>query len=254
MSDGRASDFEQTVEKGTCDPAPAAVSAAPGDLTALAAYALRYVKPGWTLGLGTGRAASAFIRSLAATRMKVRGVPTSSTSEALARELGLEIVSLAEVGHLDLAIDGADEVDPTLNLIKGHGGALVREKVVAGAARRLVILVGVEKMVRRLGEHGHLPVEVVPFAAAFCTHRIAALGLRPKLRVNADGANFVSDNGNVILDCVLAKPIERPSRLEQQLISIPGVVGTGIFVGLADTVVVAAADGSIRVLRRRGGG
>jgi ribose 5-phosphate isomerase A len=222
---------------------------APDDLTALGEYALRYVKPGFTLGLGTGRAANAFIRALAKSGLKVRGVPTSNASGALARELGIKVVTLADAERLDVAFDGADEVDPRLNLIKGYGGAMVREKVVAQAARRFVVLVGVEKMVKRLGERGKLPVEVLPFAAPFCARRIKALGLRPKVRLKDDGAALLSDNGNLILDCGIVR-ISALARLERELISIPGVVGTGLFVAMANKVLVAAADGSVRELSR----
>ncbi len=226
-----------------------AADSAPDDLTALGEYALRYVKPGFTLGLGTGRAANAFIRALAKSGLKVRGVPTSNASAALARECGIEVVTLADTKRLDVAFDGADEVDPRLNLIKGYGGAMVREKVVAQAARRFVVLVGAEKMVKRLGERGKLPVEVLPFAAPFCARRIKVLGLRPKVRLKDDGVALLSDNGNLILDCGIVR-ISALARLERELISIPGVVGTGLFVAMADKVLVAAADGSVRELSR----
>src|SRR5438105_1831997 len=121
-----------------------------GDLEALAAYALRYVKPGYTLGLGSGRAAAAFIKALGRKRMGVRGVATSKASESLARSLGIEVVALGDVKSIDVDFDGADEVDARLNLIKGYGGALLREKVVACASRRRIILIGIEKRVARL--------------------------------------------------------------------------------------------------------
>lgn len=219
-------------------------------LDALGVYALRYVKPGQTIGLGTGRAATAFVRALGERGIKVRGVPTSRASEALARELGIEIASLADHGLIDTTFDGADEVDPRLNLIKGWGGALIREKVVAAASRRRVMLVGDEKIVKQLGAHGMLPVEVVPFAAPFCLRRIAALGLKPKIRLDAMGREFFSDNGNLIADCGV-KAIRSPARLERDLLAIPGVVGTGLFVQMADMVLVAEAGGRIRTLRRR---
>src|SRR5271167_2007952 len=136
-------------------------------LDKLGAYALRYVKPGQTVGLGTGHAASAFIRELGQRGFKMRGVPTSSSSAELARSLGIEGVALDGKARLDVDIDGADEVDSRLNLIKGYGGALVREKVVACASRKVVILVGAEKLVTRLGQRRRLPVEVVPFAAHY---------------------------------------------------------------------------------------
>ncbi len=219
-------------------------------LDALGVFALRYVRPGHTIGLGTGRAASAFIRALGERQIKVRGVPTSKASEGLARELGIEIVSLEEVRRIDTTFDGADEVDPRLNLIKGWGGALVREKIVAAASRRRVILVGQEKLVKRLGAHGMLPVEIVPFAAAFCIRKVAALGLKPKARTDPMGREFLSDNQNLILDCGV-REIRNPARLERELRAIPGVVGTGLFVGMADVVLVAGPGGNVQVLRRK---
>ncbi|HTY54561.1 MAG TPA: ribose-5-phosphate isomerase RpiA [Candidatus Binataceae bacterium] len=225
------------------------MAASDDDLDALGEYALRYVKAGYKLGLGTGHAASAFIRALGKSGMKVRGVPTSSGSEKLARECGIEVVSLADVDRLDVAIDGADEVDPRLNLIKGYGGALVREKIVAESARKFVVVVGSEKIVKKLGQRGRLPVEVVPFAAPLCARMIKALGLKPKTRLNDDGSKFLSDNGNLIFDCEL-KPIANPARLDRELLSIPGVVGAGLFIAIADRVLIAEGGGKIRVLNR----
>jgi ribose 5-phosphate isomerase A len=222
----------------------------PTYLDALGKYALRYVKPGQTLGLGTGRAASAFIRALGESRTKIRGVATSEASEALARSLGIEIVNLREVHTLDLDFDGADEVDPRLNMIKGRGGAMVREKVVAAASRRSIFLVGEEKLVRRLGAHGNLPIEVIPFASFFSMRRIRKLGLKPVVRIGDDGQEYRTDNGNLVLDCAVHE-IRNPARLERELLAIPGVVGTGLFVGRASLVLVASHQSKISILRRR---
>ncbi len=218
-------------------------------LEALGRYALRYVKRGHTLGLGTGRAASAFIRALGASGIEVRGVPTSKGSEELGRSVGIPIVTLAEAGKIDIDFDGADEVDPRLNLIKGYGGALVREKIVAASSRRFIVLVGYEKIVKRLGERGSIPVEVVPFGVSLVTAKIKALGMKPQVR-KSDGAEFVTDNGNLILDCAV-KEIANPARLDRELLAIPGVVGTGLFVAMADVVLVAEASGKIRALKRK---
>lgn len=221
-----------------------------GDLIALAEHALRYVRPGFTIGLGTGRAASAFIRKLAERRIAVRGVPTSNASETLARSLGIEIVSLG-VGRIDADFDGADEVNSRLDLIKGYGGALVREKVVAMAARRRIILVGAEKRVKHLGERGCVPIEVIPFAAPFAMRAIARLGLKPKIRTDSEGGEIRSDNGNLLIDCACSRQgLKSPVRLERELLAIPGVVGTGLFIGIADIVLIAAPDGSVQTLRR----
>lgn len=219
-------------------------------LDKLGAYALRYVRPGQTLGLGTGHAASAFIRALGQRGIKVRGVPTSTASAELARSVGIEVVALEGKSRLDVDIDGADEVDPRLNLVKGYGGAMVREKIVACASRKVVILVGAEKRVARLGQRGRLPVEVVPFAADYAMRRMRELGLKPSVRVGPDGRQFSSDNGNLVMDCGVGV-IDGPARLERELRSIPGVVGTGLFIGIAGIVLVANSDGSIATLERR---
>jgi len=216
-------------------------------LEALGKHALRFVKPGHTIGLGTGRAASAFIRALGASGIKVRGVPTSKPAEELARSVGIPIVTLDQAGKIDTDIDGADEVDPRLNLIKGLGGALVREKIVAASSRRFVVLVGYEKMVKRLGDHGIIPVEVVPFGLHLVTAKIKAMGIKPRLR-EKDGNEFITDNGNLILDCAVKK-IANPARLDRELLAIPGVVGTGLFIAMADIVLVAEASGKIRALK-----
>jgi ribose 5-phosphate isomerase A len=217
-------------------------------LEALGQYALRFVRPGHTVGLGTGRAASAFIRALGASGIDVRGVPTSTPAEELGRSVGIPIVTLAEAGKIDTDFDGADEVDPRLNLIKGYGGALVREKIVVASSRRFVVLVGYEKMVRKLGDRGSLPVEVVPFGVSLVTAKIKAMGMKPRAR-EKDGQQFVTDNGNLILDCAVKK-IANPARLDRELLAIPGVVGTGLFVAMANVVLVAEESGKIRTLKR----
>jgi ribose 5-phosphate isomerase A len=228
------------------------VTIAEGPLEKLAAYALRQVTPGRTLGLGTGRAAGAFIRALGESGIRVKGVPTSLASEDHARRYkSIELVTLGDVKRVDIDFDGADEVDPHLNLIKGYGGALVREKVVAAASRRVVILVGPEKLVPCLGQHRRLPVEVVRFARDFVAHEIVRLGLKARDRRNSDGSEFLSDNGNPILDCMVGE-IPNPARLERELQSIPGVVGTGLFIAMVDRVMVAPTDGNpVRVLKKK---
>jgi ribose 5-phosphate isomerase A len=219
-------------------------------LDRLAARALEVVHDAVLIGLGSGRAASAFIRALGAqvrAGRSVRGVPTSEVSARLAREVGIPLTGL-DGPELDVTVDGADEVDPDLNLIKGYGGALVRERIVAAAAKRQLILVGGEKLVPVLGGRGRLPVEVVPFALPLCIRRLGTLGCAPHLRT-AEGRPFVSDNGNLILDCAV-KPIESPATLERRIRAIPGVVDSGLFLGTADTVLVAEG-GAVRELRRK---
>jgi ribose 5-phosphate isomerase A len=229
-------------------PAPAAA-----DLARLAAHAIALVHEAGReplVGLGTGRAADAFVRALAADAarrgVRVRGVPTSQATAGLARDLGIEVVPLGGT-PLDLTVDGADEVDPRLDLIKGFGGALTRERIVAAASRRQVILVTAEKLVPRLGSRGRLPVEILPFARPLCERRLAALGCQPRLR-EAAGAPFVTDNGGWVLDCGLAPP-DDAAALEREIRRIPGVVDTGFFLGTAERVLVAEA-GTVRVLVR----
>jgi ribose 5-phosphate isomerase A len=216
---------------------------------ALAAEALRLVSSGQVVGLGTGQAASAFVRALAqrvAGGLDVRGVPTSEATAALARQLGIKLATLDDVETVDVAVDGADEVDPRGDLIKGYGGALLRERVVASVARRFVILVGAEKLVPVLGSRGRLPIEVVPFAAAPARRRLDALGYPAELRL-ADGRPVITDNGNLLLDCRV-EPLKDPRALEATVRAIPGVAGTGLFLDLHPTVFVWES-GRCRTLR-----
>ena len=204
------------------------------------------------MGLGSGRAAEAFVRALAAEAAQglvVQGVPTSRAIATLAGSLGLPIAELT-ADPLDITVDGADEVDPRLDLIKGYGGALTRERIVAAASRRQVILVTPEKLVPRLGSRGRLPVEIVPFARHLCDRRLRALGCEPVLR-EAGAGPFVTDNGNWILDCGIAAQ-DDAAALDRDIRRVPGVVDTGFFLGTAERVLVAE-DGAVRVLRRTGG-
>jgi ribose 5-phosphate isomerase A len=223
--------------------------AVPG--SAAAARAVEEVEDGSVLGLGTGRAAAAFVRVLGARvaeGLRVRGVPTSEATAALARDLGIPLVELHEVAELDATFDGADEVDPQLDCIKGYGGALVREKIVAASSRRLVILVGAEKLVPTLGTRGKLPVEVVPFGVPLCRRRLQAMGLDAALRLGEDGEPIATDNGNCVLDCKIG-PLDDPVGLDRAIQALPGVLGTGLFLGMAQEVIVERAD-AVEVLER----
>jgi len=219
-------------------------------LAALATRALDFVRDGGVVGLGSGRAASAFVRALAARvrdGLRVRGVPTSEETARMARELGIDLVGLE--AEIALTVDGADEVDGKLNLIKGYGGALVRERIVAAASLRQVILITSDKLVDVLGGRGPLPVEVMPFAAPFCRRRLEDLELKPTLRMQEERP-FVTDNFNVIFDCAVG-PIEDPARLEQAIRGIPGVIDTGLFLGTAERIIVADGDAIRELVRRR---
>jgi ribose 5-phosphate isomerase A len=184
--------------------------------------------------------------------LRVRGVPTSEETARLARQLGIPLDTLDSDEPLTVTIDGADEVEPTtLNLIKGWGGALVRERIVAAASRQQIILVTAEKLVKRLGERGKLPVEILPFAAPFCLRNLEQLpvagGLRPSLRQH-DGRPFVTDNGNWIFDCALG-PLDDPAGCACAIRAVPGVVDCGLFLNTA-SVVLVAESGAVRELQR----
>lgn len=222
-------------------------------LRAIAARALEFVAEGNVVGLGTGHAATAFIEALGqrvAGGLNICGIATSEATAELAGHLGIPLTNFAEVDTIDVDVDGADEVDPQLNLIKGYGAALLREKVVASASRRVVILVGPEKLVPVLGSRGKLPVEVVPFSLVLCARRLEQLGLSSEPRRTADGSLLLTDNGNPILDCRVG-PIDDPAQLDQQLRAIPGVVGTGLFIAMAHTVLIDHGD-HVEVRHRSG--
>lgn len=221
------------------------------EFRALAEQALAYVADGARIGLGSGHTTEAFIRVLGERvrqGLRIRGVPTSSGSAQLARDLGIPLETLDNDEPLAVTVDGADEVVPaTLHLIKGWGGALVRERIVAAAARQQIILVTKEKLVERLGVRGRLPVEVLPFAEPFCRRRLLQLGFQPAIR-QRDGAAFITDNGNWILDCGLT-PLADPISMERELCAIPGIVDTGLFLDTA-SIVLVAESGGVRKLER----
>ena len=216
--------------------------------------AVEYVSDGMVVGLGTGSTAEYAIRTLArrvARGLHVRAVPTSEASARLARDLGIEILALEGGLTVDLTIDGADEVDPGLNLVKGLGGALLREKIVARCSTRLIIIVDSSKIVPRLGTRSPLPVEVVPFAWSLVRHHLLKEGLEAELRRDAaTGGPCETDNGNLILDCHFPRGIDDPVRTESRINALPGVVENGLFIDLADLVIVGGEDGACRHLQR----
>lgn len=219
--------------------------------------AAEWIRDGMTVGLGTGSTVRHLLDHIAERRAagewgSVVGVPTSEQTAARARELGIPLRTLDEAPEVDLTIDGADEVDPQLRLIKGLGGALLREKVVATASRRLVIIVDESKMVAKLGTRSPLPVEVDPFGAAIQPPFLRSLGAEPALRPGSDGAPLVTDGGNLIFDCRFPHGIGDPEGLEARLDGRVGVMENGLFLGLASAVVVAGADG-VRTVEREGG-
>lgn len=210
------------------------------------------VQEGMIVGLGTGSTAYWAIRRLGERvreGLQIRGIPTSNRTRALARVSGIPLLDwTAETGieAIDLTIDGADEISPALDLIKGGGGALLREKLVAAASRRLIVVAESTKRVGRLGAFP-LPVEVIPFGWEMTLRRIAALGSAPRLRM-VEGRPFVTDNGNYIADAPF-ESIPDPSRLDQELKSLTGVVETGLFAGLVAMAILGHAD-RVEVLSR----
>ena len=213
------------------------------EFQSLSERALEFISDGSVVGLGSGRAATAFIHVLGdrvAQGFRIRGVATSEASAALAKRLGIPLVSLEDVEAVDVDVDGADEVDPHGNLIKGLGGALVREKIVAASARKIIVVVGAEKLVPVLGSHGTLPLEVIPFGVSLVSRQLLALGLSSIVRLH-DGKPFVSDNGDYILDAHI-QPLLDPHELERAIRAIPGVVGTGLFLGMKPIVLIQHGD------------
>lgn len=209
--------------------------------------ALHYIESGMRLGLGTGSTANFLLYGLAE-RLRdgrlhdIAGVPTSEATATLARSLGIPLLSLAEAPQLDIAVDGADEIDPALNLIKGLGAALLREKIVAASATRFFVIGSATKRVAILGERTPLPVEVIAFAIPLCERRLAELGGQPTLRRAADGSPLRTDEGHVILDCRFPL-ITEPTVLNTAIRAIPGVVEHGLFVGMVERAIVAGPDG-----------
>lgn len=215
-----------------------------------AASALTHVRPGMKLGLGTGSTAALFVELLAERvkgGLEVLCVPTSEATRALAERLGIPLSSLARTPRLDLTIDGADELDAELRLIKGGGGALLREKIVAATSGRMIVIADASKKVARLGRFP-LPVEVVPFGIEATELHIAEQAedagcIGPiRRRMTKDGKPFVTDNGNYILDCAFGQ-IAEPEILADALGIIPGVVEHGLFLGLCDTAILAGPSG-----------
>ncbi|MFZ5690729.1 MAG: ribose-5-phosphate isomerase RpiA [Pseudomonadota bacterium] len=221
-----------------------------------AARALEFVRPGMRLGLGTGSTARHFVELLGErvrAGLDVVGVPTSEATEADARRAGVPLTTLEETPRLDLTVDGADEIGPGLALIKGGGGALLREKIVAAASAHMIVIADESKLVPALGAFP-LPIEVVPFGMAATELAIGhalewlSLPIKLKVRMDARGHAFVTDGGHRIVDAAIGR-IADPERLAQALSVIPGVVEHGLFLGLAGTAIVAGASGT-RVIER----
>ncbi|MSR80614.1 MAG: ribose-5-phosphate isomerase RpiA [Gemmataceae bacterium] len=219
---------------------------------------LEDIHPGMVLGLGSGRTTLAFVRALGkkvAQGLSCKGVPTSTETAILAGEMGISLLSLDQLDDqpIDLTVDGADEVDSNLNLIKGYGRALVREKIIACSSKRVVILVGTDKVVKKLGDRGKLPVEIVSFALPMLQKKLKEWGTHGQIWQGATGPNL-TDNGNPILDCATEGVANVPD-LARKIRLLPGVVDTGFFEGIADQVLVGDEKQGfqyVRTLNRMG--
>lgn len=212
--------------------------------------AAEYIEDGMIIGLGTGSTAYYAIKKvgeMVRNGLQIKAVPTSKETAELAAAEGIELVELADVESLDLTIDGADEVDSDFNLIKGGGGALLREKIVASATDKLIIVVDESKLVEHLGDFP-LPVEITPFSWQYTKRMIEKFSCSSEIR-KKDGEIFVTDNGNYILDCEFGK-IEDPLKITVELNKLPGVVENGIFAEMAEIVVVGYNDGHVEVLEK----
>ncbi len=219
------------------------------------AEAAEAVEAGMKLGLGTGSTVAHFLRELGRRHQRgelpgIVGVATSERTEAAATALGIPLTTLEEVEALDLTVDGADEVDPNLDLIKGLGGALLREKMVAQATRRMIIIADERKVVGHLGTRSPLPVEVVPFSWRCHVPFLHEQGARAVMREVRGGQPFTTDNGNFILDCHFSQGISDPSGLNDTLEGRAGIVGTGLFLNLADEILVGG-PGTVRRITRK---
>jgi ribose 5-phosphate isomerase A len=206
--------------------------------------ALEFVEDGMLLGLGSGTTSAMFIQELGERvkhGLRVRGIATSTTSQQLAESLSIPITTFDESPELDLAVDGADEVGPGLALIKGGGGALLREKIVASAARKFIIIADSSKLVYQLGRFP-LPVEVIKMALPIVTRKLEALGLNPQLRHHPDGSKFITDEDNYILDCACGE-ITDPAKTAASIRGIAGVVEHGLFLGMASLALIAGDKG-----------
>jgi ribose 5-phosphate isomerase A len=221
-------------------------------LARLGEAAAALIEDGQTVGLGTGSTANAMIEALGrrvAGGLRLSAVVTSSQTEELARQVGIPVGSIDDVETLDIGIDGADEIDPDLTLIKGRGGALLYEKIVAERCRRFIVIGTTEKLVKGIGLRLPLPIEVIPFGWSHTARAIEALGLAPTLRRDASGEPLVSDGGHYLLDCT-PHLITDPADLGRRLKSLTGVVDHGLFFGLATEAMVVDEAGGIRVIER----
>lgn len=211
--------------------------------------AAELIAPGMIVGLGSGTTAAHFIRSLIERckgHFKVRAVSSSHASATLARQGGIDLIDINEAPHIDLTVDGADEIDSKKRMIKGGGGAHTREKILASASREMIVIVDESKCVKQIGTQ-KLPIEILPFGSEITRHKIAALGFKGNWRMNQDGRPFTTENGNLLLDLHFPSPPPSPEELDCKIRAIVGVVETGFFFHLAGRVIVGFDDGRTEI-------
>jgi ribose 5-phosphate isomerase A len=212
--------------------------------------ALEFVQDGMIVGLGSGTTATRFIKLLGERvqqGLKVRGIPSSRNSEVLAKSLAIPVIDFHETSEIDVTIDGADEIAPGLALIKGGGGALLREKIVASASKKFIVVADSSKIVEHLGKFP-LPIEVIPMAAPLVATKLGAMGIRPQVRHATSGEDYITDEGNLILDCACGE-IADPESLAASIRAIVGVVEHGLFLNMANLAIVSS-EREIRLLSR----
>ncbi|MGK5594240.1 MAG: ribose 5-phosphate isomerase A [Parachlamydiaceae bacterium] len=215
-----------------------------------AQYAVSLIKDGMVIGLGSGTTTAYFIEFLGkrcqSEQLNIKAVATSQNSQRLAELGGIKIINPQDIQQIDMDIDGADEIDEKKNMIKGGGGALVREKIVAYMSREMLIIVDEEKLVSQIGSFP-LPVEMVPFGFSATIHHLNQKGFTGKLRNTAEGKRFITDNGNYIYDIYFKNAIDQPVEVEKKLKAIPGIVDTGFFIGVAGRVIIGYQNGTVQV-------
>lgn len=212
--------------------------------------AAKLIQDGMLVGLGSGSTSAYFIAALSQRcrdGLKIEAIASSSASYQLAQNGGIPLVDPNTLTWLDMTVDGADAVDPQKRLVKGGGGALLREKILAKMSKEMVVIIDQSKLVPSLGEFP-LPVEILPFAYKATIHHIEAMGLKGKLRQNEGGGQYITDNNNFIFDIFFNGALQAPERLEKDLTAIPGVIETGLFINIAGRVIIGMDDGTINVM------
>jgi len=217
---------------------------------AAAKKALEFVQNGMTIGLGSGTTSAFFIEALGELVSKgllIKTIASSHTSESLAKKHCIPLIDINAADKIDLTVDGADEIDPEKRMIKGAGGALLREKILASLSRQMIVIVDESKLVEQLGR-AKLPVEIFPFGSRGIEKKLHKLGLAGKWRMTNGATRFITENGNLILDLEFTLPPSSPEHVEAQITRIPGVIETGFFFDLASLILVGSPDGLARVL------